>query len=62
VVTQAPVVLSWLYDLGIKLGTDGLFYYVIAGTHVVKLVLVAAYSLSGSAKAEELAQAAAEEE
>ena len=61
-VAQAPVVLSWLYELGIKLGTHGLFYYIIAGTHVGKLALVAAYSLSGTAKAEELAQAAAEEE
>lgn len=61
-VTQAPLVLSSLYDLGIKLGTVGLFYYVIAGMHTAKLFLVAAYSLSGSAKAEQLAQAAAEEE
>lgn len=60
--TQAPVALSWLYDLGIKLGRDGLFYYVIAASHVAKLALVAAYSVSGTAKAEALAQAAAEEE
>ena len=56
------MVLSWLYDLGTKIGLDGLFYYVIAGSHLAKLALVAAYSLSGSAKTEALAQAAAEEE
>jgi hypothetical protein len=54
--------LSWLYDVGIKLGVDGLFYYAIAGLHVAKLLMVAAYSLSGSAKADALAQAAAEED
>jgi|EP01046_Picozoa_sp_COSAG06_P043588 hypothetical protein len=53
--------LSWLYDLGIKIGSDGLFYYVIAGSHLAKLVMVVLYGLSGAGKAKALAEAAKEE-
>ena len=42
--------LSWLYDLGIRLGSPGLFYLVLAASHVGKLVKVTLYSISGAAK------------
>ena len=46
----APMALSWLYDLGIRLGSPGLFYLMLAASHVGKLGMVTLYSMFGAAK------------